>query len=50
MLIASMIPVMLSGKHYAGGESFSRKVEKAALIVLRSEPSLVAKDHGMGPS
>ena len=42
--------MVLSGKHSAGGESFSRKVESATLFVLRSEPSLVAKDHDMGQS
>ena len=50
MLIASIIHVVLSGKHSVGGESFSRKVENAALFVLRSETLLVAKDHGMEPS
>ena len=50
MLIVSMIHALLSGKHSAGGKSFCRKVESVALFVLRSEPSLVSKDHGMGPS
>ena len=50
MLMASMIHVVLSDKHSAGGESFSRKVESSALLVLCGESSFVAKDHGMGLS
>ena len=50
MLIASVIHVILPGKHSTGGESFSRKVESVALFVLHSEPSLVAIDHSMGRS
>ena len=50
MLIALMIYVALSGKHFAGEESYSRKVEIAVLFVLHSEPLVVVEDHGIGKS